>query len=162
MLLSHRLKLIVLALGLTTLAGIAYVRATATAASSAGIICSGSAMDVARVYGPDARLVAAFDASVASVVAWQELPDPAGGRMTSPYRVFPATDRLIVCYYDGSFTHIAVGHAPVPPGVQPPPPPQYERLVLIVGGDGRPTLSSVGPRGETPIVDPGAVLGSTR
>ncbi len=115
--------------------------------------CEGEGLRVARIYGANATLSAAFDASAVQVVAWQERADAAGGHMVSPYRSHLPAERLVVCFYDGAFTNIAHQGGPPGPGMTPVPN-NFERIVLLIGPDRTPQLRAAGPKAQLQIVDP--------
>ena len=77
----------------------------------------------ASTQGPGAKLLAAYDTSIADVVSWQE-NDP-GARSVSVWRRHAPSETAWVCYYEGSFVIPCPG-----------PCPQGTRESVIVAMDG--------------------------
>jgi len=128
-------------------------------AAAAAATCDASATPTAHVYSPTAQLTAAYEASAAQVVAWQERSaGPSAPHPISQWRSHIATERVTVCYYDGLFDAFPRKGPPAPPpGVAPPPSPRpFERIILLVGQDGVPQLYVAGYRNTLPVTDPTA------
>lgn len=128
--------------------------ASAAERATPSTACETDGLATARVYGRDARLIAAFDASAPQIVAWQETLDESGGRMVSPYRGHASTERVLVCYYDGTFTGIAKAPGPAGPGLPQQAAPIFERIILLIDKSGEPQLRAAGLRGGLPLRDP--------
>jgi hypothetical protein len=119
--------------------------------------CVTSAQTVADAYGSVATLSAAFSATAAQVVRWQELAlDLSGPRPVSPYRGRPQTEGVTVCFFDGQFDKF--GKAPGPPGpgtaTAPPAVMFYERIIILVQADNSAMFFAAGKTTTLPITDP--------
>ena len=111
--------------------------------------CASHSGEVAKRWGAVRTVSGAFAVQALDVIAWQETRDAAKGiRPTSPLRRLnlPVTTPLLVCYYDGDFDHF--------PGKGHRPP--YDRIVVIIDGEGRYTIDSAGPSQYLHIEKPGA------
>lgn len=96
----------------------------------------------------------AFDGSAASIAKWEETaPMPVGMRMVSQWRDHPPTEPVTVCYLDGDFG--PAKHPPLLPGSTATPPPDWNRVVYLVGVDRRPTGLTFGWQDRIAIRDPG-------
>lgn len=91
-------------------------------------------------------VVAAFEVTAEEVASWQERKH----QMVNP----PIRDQLspsapvAVCYFDGEF-----GPARAPAGFDVP---DYDRIVVLIGPDGKPQLYVSAHRNSFPIEDPTA------
>lgn len=102
----------------------------------------------AKVGGRVTAVSGAFAVPAASVANWQERRGPPDGpRVVSLFRQAPATEMLNVCFLDGLFL---APHGPIGSDVRPP----YDRLVVIVGPNGKLTLDTATWQTVFPVVDP--------
>jgi hypothetical protein len=110
--------------------------------------CEQAGFRLARSLDLNARLVAAYVASVADVASWESTAYGTGSmRIVSSSSSGAPLDRVDVCYYDGAFN--IGGH---PAGFTGPP---YDRLlVTVTAGDGVAHVATAGFRETMPLASP--------
>ena len=110
--------------------------------------CEQAGFRLARSLDPNARLAAAYVASVADVASWESRAYGNGSmRVVSSSSSGAPLDRVDVCYYDGAFN--LGGH---PAGLAGPP---YERLLVTVTAiDGVAHVATAGFRDTMPLASP--------
>lgn len=110
-------------------------------------LCSTAGASQALALGASTGVpIAAFPATAAAVVAWQESRDGPGGPLVSAsyWRMQPQVEFVAICYYDGDFAGVS----------RPPSAPAYERAILLVTEDGTVTIDRFGPRNALPATGP--------
>jgi len=106
--------------------------------------CSGPGLAVARQADPTAQLAASFATTVQQFVTWEETRN-ASVKPTSPARRRDPGERLVMCYYDGTYTGI-----PTPPRAST----DYSRMIVAVMADGSTRVVTVGPKATNPLTGP--------
>ena len=114
--------------------------------------CEQAGLRTARALDPNARLAAAFVASVADVASWESHGYGNGMtiRVVNPESSAAPLDRVDVCYYEGAFS--VGGHPVVPAGGTFFPP--YDLLLVTVNADGIAKIATAGYRGTMPLASP--------
>lgn len=107
------------------------------------------------MFGSSVSVAGAFDSTAAAIANWEETPAEPGGPhvVISDWRKAPANETVTMCYLDGDFGPPR-GPAP-PPGASGNSPPNWDRMVVLVGVDRRPIPVVHGWQGSIPIKDPG-------
>jgi hypothetical protein len=111
--------------------------------------CEQAGLRTARALDPNARLAAAFVASVADVASWESHGYGNGMtiRVVNPESSAAPLDRVDVCYYEGAFN--IGGH---PEGFAGPP---YDRLlVTVTATDGVAHIATAGFHEMLPLASP--------
>lgn len=114
----------------------------------AGEICAALRVSV----GPSS-VAAAFESTAAALARWFETPQTPDGphEMSSEWRRHPPSEPVAVCYLDGDF-----GPAKHPPFASAATePPNWSRVLYLVGVDRRPIGRIFGWRDRLAIIDPG-------
>jgi len=106
--------------------------------------CLGAGFSVARQADPNAQLVASFATTVQTFVTWEETRNP-DVKPISPQRGRPPGERLVMCYYDGTYTGI-----PKPAGNSM----EFTRMIVAVMADGTTRVVTVGPKATNPLTGP--------
>jgi len=117
-----------------------------TSASAAP--CEQAGFRLAQSLDPNARLAAAYVASVADVASWEARAYGNGSmRVVTSSASGAPLDRIDVCYYDGAFS---IGGHPVGFAGQP-----YDRLlVTVTAADGVARVATAGFRDAMPLASP--------
>ena len=99
------------------------------------------------------KVAAAFDSTAAAIARWQETPETPDGPhvVSSSWRQHPATEPVALCYLDGDFG--PARHPPPPAGATEPP--NWSRVVYLVGVDRHPIGVAFGWSDRIAIRDPG-------
>lgn len=99
-------------------------------------------------YGRVDGLVGAFEVSMGELATWSEnRHGTAGPTGATRWSNRTPTERVVVCYFDGSFSGF-----PRPPSDVPPAP--YERLMIVTQGASGHVLDSAGYRATLPVIRP--------
>src|SRR6266542_1000363 len=106
-----------------------------------------------RVSSGPSTVAAAFDSTADAVARWQETPQRPDGpyETMSAWRQHPPAEPVAVCYLDGDFG--PAKHPPLLSGATEPP--NWSRVVYLVGVNRQPIGFAFGWRDRIPIVDPG-------
>jgi hypothetical protein len=98
-------------------------------------------------------VAAAFDSTAAAIATWLETPTTPDGphEVNSEWRQHPPAEPVAVCYLDGDFG--PAKHPSLPSGATEPP--DWSRVVYLVGVDRHPIGVVFGWTDRIPIVDPG-------
>ena len=89
---------------------------------------------------PGIELIDARTRTAGEVSAWHETRDGGAGTTRSRWREVDGDAVMTVCLYDGDFSDLPVSRP------ADAPPPQYERLIVVVDPAGTPVLDRVGRR----------------
>jgi len=113
--------------------------------------CEQAGLGMARSLDPNARLAAAFVASVADVASWATHGYGTGGTMVTNVTSSAAPlDPVDVCYYDGVFN--IGGHPQAAAGATTRP---YDRLLVTVSAiEGVPQIATAGFHELMPLDSP--------
>jgi hypothetical protein len=115
--------------------------------------CEQAGLRAARAFDPNARLAAAFVASVADVASWASHGYGTGviEMKTNVSSTAAPLDRVDVCYYDGVSFPMG-GHPYAAPGATSRP---FDRLLVTVSAtDGRAQAVSAGFHEMLPLASP--------
>ena len=95
----------------------------------------------------------AFDSTADAVARWLETPRTPDGphEVSSDWRRHPPTEPVAVCYLDGDFG--PAKHPPLPSSATEPP--NWSRVIYLVGVDRHPIGWTFGWQDRIPIVGPG-------
>jgi hypothetical protein len=111
--------------------------------------CLNTGLAFARISDAGASLVASVPTTVGEFVHWEENRSKSV-RPSSPQRGRVSGERLVMCYYDGTFAGMPM--PPAPPNAAPRLP--YDRILVAVMNDGTVRLVSAGYRGSLPATGP--------
>lgn len=110
--------------------------------------CASEQANVAG-YGRVDALAGAFDVSIGEFARWSETrhgPDGPRGS-TSRWTNRVPTERVVVCYFDGSFSGFPRPRSEVEP--QP-----YDRIIIVAQGASGHVLDAAGYRATLPVTRP--------